>query len=244
MNVPDKSSGPAGKSPGKAAPAAGEDNDPPGFTRSRAESPRQSPADSNSPSPPAAEGRVRGSAGGAPLPAADSDSAPAGVDSHTAAAPTEHDESTDIATPHESLDVQAEGEVLTDVGLPAGEEKPRLPEKVKTLLVGKPRDLGDQSIYRHVSLVAFLAWVGLGADGLSSSLLRPGRGLRQPRRAPLPGGVSGAGDRRHGVHHLDLLQPHHRGVPQRRRRLPGGLEAAGTAGRASSRAARCWSTTC
>jgi amino acid transporter len=56
----------------------------------------------------------------------------------------------------------------------------RLPEqggnwwqKLKLMLVGKPRDLADQSLFRSVSLVAFLAWVGLGADGLSSSCYGP-----------------------------------------------------------------------
>jgi len=37
------------------------------------------------------------------------------------------------------------------------------------MLIGKPRDLADKSLFRSVSLVAFLAWVGLRADGLSSS---------------------------------------------------------------------------
>jgi amino acid transporter len=44
---------------------------------------------------------------------------------------------------------------------------------LKTFLIGKPRDLSDRSIYQHLSLVAFLAWVGLGADGLSSSCYGP-----------------------------------------------------------------------
>ena len=46
-------------------------------------------------------------------------------------------------------------------------------EKVKTLLVGKPLDLTDKRVFQHISLVAFLAWVGLGADGLSSSCYGP-----------------------------------------------------------------------
>ncbi|HEY2414385.1 MAG TPA: APC family permease [Pirellulaceae bacterium] len=50
---------------------------------------------------------------------------------------------------------------------------PRVTDKVKTLLVGKAFDLADQRIYHHISLVAFLAWVGLGADGLSSSCYGP-----------------------------------------------------------------------
>jgi amino acid transporter len=52
------------------------------------------------------------------------------------------------------------------------QEEPLL-HRVKTLLIGKPRDLTDQSVFSHVSLVAFLAWVGLGADGLSSSCYGP-----------------------------------------------------------------------
>jgi amino acid transporter len=52
-------------------------------------------------------------------------------------------------------------------------DKPTIEEKVKTLLVGKPLDLGDHRVYQHISLVAFLAWVGLGADGLSSSCYGP-----------------------------------------------------------------------
>jgi amino acid transporter len=57
--------------------------------------------------------------------------------------------------------------------LPEQPEEPTLPDRLKTLLIGRPRDLKDQSIFTHVSLVAFLAWVGLGADGLSSSCYGP-----------------------------------------------------------------------
>ena len=46
-------------------------------------------------------------------------------------------------------------------------------DRVKTVLIGKPRDLTDTSIYHTLSLAAFLAWVGLGADGLSSSAYGP-----------------------------------------------------------------------
>src|SRR5262245_32742232 len=52
-------------------------------------------------------------------------------------------------------------------------DEPTVTEKVTTLLVGKPLDLEDRSVYHHISLVAFLAWVGLGADGLSSSCYGP-----------------------------------------------------------------------
>ena len=40
-------------------------------------------------------------------------------------------------------------------------------------MLGKPRDLTDRSIFHQLSLVPFLAWVGLGADGLSSSAYGP-----------------------------------------------------------------------
>ncbi|MFN0016657.1 MAG: APC family permease [Pirellulaceae bacterium] len=53
------------------------------------------------------------------------------------------------------------------------DEGPQLGSAVKNILVGKPLDLADRSVYHHVSLIAFLAWVGLGADGLSSSCYGP-----------------------------------------------------------------------
>jgi amino acid transporter len=40
-------------------------------------------------------------------------------------------------------------------------------------LLGAPRSLADPRLFHHLSLVAFLAWVGLGADGLSSSAYGP-----------------------------------------------------------------------
>ncbi|HEU4639591.1 MAG TPA: amino acid transporter, partial [Candidatus Binatia bacterium] len=44
---------------------------------------------------------------------------------------------------------------------------------IKSLLLGKPKDPLDPKVFHQVSLVAFLAWVGLGADGLSSSAYGP-----------------------------------------------------------------------
>src|ERR1700744_1220216 len=44
---------------------------------------------------------------------------------------------------------------------------------VKELMIGRARNLSDHSIFHHMSLVALLAWVGLGADGLSSSCYGP-----------------------------------------------------------------------
>jgi amino acid transporter len=45
-------------------------------------------------------------------------------------------------------------------------------------LIGKPRDLRDPKVFHHVSLIAFFAWVGLGADGLSSSAYGPEEAFR------------------------------------------------------------------
>jgi amino acid transporter len=41
------------------------------------------------------------------------------------------------------------------------------------LFIGRPRDVRDPNLFHSLSLVAFLAWVGLGSDGLSSSCYGP-----------------------------------------------------------------------
>src|SRR5687767_10200483 len=63
--------------------------------------------------------------------------------------------------------------VITNVGEPLPDAAGALPQKLKTLLIGKPLSLEDQKLFHNLSLVAFLAWVGLGADGLSSSCYGP-----------------------------------------------------------------------
>ena len=50
--------------------------------------------------------------------------------------------------------------------------------RLRRLLIGPPRDITDRSVYRRISLVSFLAWVGLGADGLSSSAYGPEEAFR------------------------------------------------------------------
>lgn len=50
--------------------------------------------------------------------------------------------------------------------------------KIKRALIGAPRDLADSSVFHNISLVALLAWVGLGADGLSSSAYGPDEAFR------------------------------------------------------------------
>jgi len=45
--------------------------------------------------------------------------------------------------------------------------------KVKTFFLGGARDFRERSIFHQLALSAFLAWVGLGSDGLSSSCYGP-----------------------------------------------------------------------
>jgi len=51
-------------------------------------------------------------------------------------------------------------------------------DNLKQIVFGKPRDIKDPQVFQHVSLIAFLAWVGLGADGLSSSAYGPDEAFR------------------------------------------------------------------
>jgi amino acid transporter len=46
------------------------------------------------------------------------------------------------------------------------------------LLYGKPRDINDPSMFHSISLIPFLAWVGLGVDGLSSCAYGPDESFR------------------------------------------------------------------
>ncbi len=45
--------------------------------------------------------------------------------------------------------------------------------RLKQLFIGKPKNPHDLNIFHRMSLIAVLAWVGLGADGLSSSCYGP-----------------------------------------------------------------------
>lgn len=49
---------------------------------------------------------------------------------------------------------------------------------LKNLLIGKARDISDEKLFHRVSLIAVLAWVGLGSDGLSSSCYGPEESFR------------------------------------------------------------------
>lgn len=51
-------------------------------------------------------------------------------------------------------------------------------ERVERKILGERRDVSDPQALHKISLIAFLAWVGLGADGLSSSAYGPEEAFR------------------------------------------------------------------
>ena len=52
-------------------------------------------------------------------------------------------------------------------------------KKIRAFLFGAPRDVHSEKTFHSISLVAMLAWVGLGADGLSSSSYGPDAAFRE-----------------------------------------------------------------
>ncbi len=73
------------------------------------------------------------------------------------------------STPHEQPPPP-----LPEAPAPAARTRGRL----RRLLFGAPRDVRDPRTHHAISLVALLAWVGLGADGLSSSAYGPDEAFR------------------------------------------------------------------
>ena len=67
--------------------------------------------------------------------------------------------------------------------LPVADE-PTLMERTTRMLLGGPRDLRDRAMFHSLTLVSFLAWIGLGADALSSSSYGPQEGYRVIRDHP------------------------------------------------------------
>jgi amino acid transporter len=52
-------------------------------------------------------------------------------------------------------------------------QKPSFLQRTKTLIIGGKHNIEDTSLFHKLALIAFFAWVGLGADGLSSSCYGP-----------------------------------------------------------------------
>lgn len=57
-------------------------------------------------------------------------------------------------------------------------EKPPLFTKIRRIIFGAPKHLKDKHLFHTMSLIPILAWVGLGADGLSSSAYGPEEAFR------------------------------------------------------------------
>lgn len=51
-------------------------------------------------------------------------------------------------------------------------------KKLKEFIIGPPRDIKDTTLFHKLSLIPILAWIGLGADGLSSSSYGPEEAYR------------------------------------------------------------------
>lgn len=66
---------------------------------------------------------------------------------------------------------------LVDSRPTSTDDQPLLPlsrwERLRTFFVGKAKDPLAPDVFHRISLAAFLAWVGLGSDGLSSSCYGP-----------------------------------------------------------------------
>jgi len=48
-----------------------------------------------------------------------------------------------------------------------------LTDKIKQTVIGRPRNIKDPTLFHKLALIPILAWIGLGADGLSSSSYGP-----------------------------------------------------------------------
>lgn len=57
-------------------------------------------------------------------------------------------------------------------------EDESLKEKIRQILIGRPRDIKDPRLLHKLALIPLLAWVGLGADGLSSAAYGPEEAFR------------------------------------------------------------------
>ncbi len=53
------------------------------------------------------------------------------------------------------------------------DENSTIGRKIRRTLIGKPRNIKDPSLFHKIALIPVLAWIGLGADGLSSASYGP-----------------------------------------------------------------------
>jgi hypothetical protein len=55
------------------------------------------------------------------------------------------------------------------MNIPNNKPHQSLFERIKYRFIGAPRNINEPSLFHKISLIPILAWIGLGADGLSSS---------------------------------------------------------------------------
>ena len=91
------------------------------------------------------------------------DSASSSASTESPSSPSEDDSSTNTSGTQLNLDA------------------PSFLERFWNVLQGRPKNFRDPGIFHKISLIAFLAWVGLGADGLSSSAYGPDECFRALR---------------------------------------------------------------
>ncbi len=84
------------------------------------------------------------------------------------------------SSPSASVDPSASEDDSSRIVL-ADLEVPSFLERAWNVLQGRPKNFRDPGIFHKISLIAFLAWVGLGADGLSSSAYGPDECFRALR---------------------------------------------------------------
>jgi amino acid transporter len=53
------------------------------------------------------------------------------------------------------------------------QENGTIGRKIRRTIIGRPRDIKDPSLFHKIALIPILAWIGLGADGLSSAAYGP-----------------------------------------------------------------------
>ena len=57
-------------------------------------------------------------------------------------------------------------------------EEERILSRIRHAIIGAKRNIADPSLFHKIALIPLLAWIGLGADGLSSSSYGPARSLQ------------------------------------------------------------------
>jgi hypothetical protein len=90
-------------------------------------------------------------------------------------------------------------------------------EKLKNTFIGKAKLIQDKGLFHKLTLIAFFAWIGLGADGISSSCYGPEEAFRNLQGHPSLA-IFVAIDNHY---HKFKLQPDSSFVSTWRRRIPG-----------------------